>query len=375
MTAPQKKRSAQNAYTLPGDAYTSEEIYQREIERIFRRSWLCVGHASDWPKAGSFKLRTIAGDNLIVVRGDDDRIRAFHNVCRHRGARLCVEDDGNVGRSIRCPYHAWNYDLEGSLKAAPTMAEVAGFDRKDYPLHPVSTDIWGGLVFLNLDPSAAPLRQALEPVWTKFDAWKIDELEVAHRTVYDVEANWKLLFQNYSECYHCPGVHPHLNKLTPFRDSDNDLDEGPILGGPMNLAQGPGGSMTLGGRACAPPLGDVAGDDLGRVYYYTLFPNTFLSLHPDYVLVHRAEALARDHTRITCEWLFHPSAIERPGFDPSGAVEFWDLTNRQDWELCARTQLGVSSSAFVPGPYSELESQLAAFDRYYLGVLGEGGDE
>jgi Rieske 2Fe-2S family protein len=160
-----------------------------------------------------------------------------------------------------------------------------------------------------------------------------------------------------------------LNKLTPYRDSLNDLDEGPVLGGPMQLAGG-NSSMTMTGRRCGSPLGEVSGDDLGLIYYYTIFPNLFLSLHPDYVLIHRGEAQGPDRTRIFCDWFFHPNDIAQDGFDAGPAVEFWDMTNRQDWHLCTISQQGIGSRAYRPGPYSDLESQLAAFDREYLGILG-----
>jgi Rieske 2Fe-2S family protein len=157
--------------------------------------------------------------------------------------------------------------------------------------------------------------------------------------------------------------------LTPYRDSFNDLDEGPVLGGPMQLAEKEG-SMTMTGRRCGTPLGEVTGDDLSLIYYYTIFPNLFLSLHPDYVLIHRGEARSAGHTRIYCEWLFQPDDAARDDFDPTPAIDFWDMTNRQDWHLCTISQKGISSSAYSPGPYSDLESQLAAFDREYLGILG-----
>jgi Rieske 2Fe-2S family protein len=210
------------------------------------------------------------------------------------------------------------------------------------------------------------------PLLGKFAQWRIEELRSVHQTVYEVEANWKLFFQNYSECYHCPPVHKVLNKLTPYRGSVNDLDEGPFLGGPMKMSAGRGSSMTMSGRACGTTLGEVSGDDLGLVYYYTIFPSMFLSLHPDYVLVHRGVPVAASHTRIYCDWYFHPDAIDAPGFDPVEAIEFWDMTNREDWDLCTIAQQGISSRAYTPGPYAELESQLAAFDREYLRALGRG---
>ena len=248
------------------------------------------------------------------------------------------------------------------------MAGVAGFDKDDYPLKPVALADWQGLLFVNLAADPIPFADAVPALQGRFDAWRLPELRSVHQEVYEVEANWKLFFHNYSECYHCPTVHPHLNKLTPYRNTENELDEGPLLGGPMWMTN-PEGSMTMGGERCASPFPGLSEADRGRVFYYTLFPSAFLSFHPDYVLIHRAQALAVGRTRILCDWFFHPEAIAAPGFDPRPAVEFWDLTNRQDWELCANAHLGVASNAWAPGPYADLESQLAAFDRQYLRAL------
>jgi Rieske 2Fe-2S family protein len=318
----------------------------------------------------------LGDESVIVVRGQGQEadgvsggeVRAFHNHCRHRGSRLCAADTTLLGPAIQCPYHAWTYGLDGALRAAPNMKEVPGFDRADYPLHRVALESWEGFLFLNLAPQPAPFAASLPGLVGKFGHWRLPELRSVHRMVYEVAANWKLFFHNFSECYHCPTVHPHLNKLTPYRNTENDLDDGPVLGGPMWMSN-PEGSMTMHGGRCAPPFPGLSAEERARVYYYILFPSAFLSFHPDYVLVHRAQALAIDRTRIVCEWLFHPEAIAAPGFDPQPAIDFWDLTNRQDWELCANAYRGVVSNAWQPGPYSELESQLAAFDRQYLGAL------
>ena len=184
------------------------------------------------------------------------------------------------------------------------------------------------------------------------------------RTIsYDLACNWKLVFQNYSECYHCPLVHPQLDRLSPSDSGRNDLAEGPFLGGYSELR--PGTSLTQTGTTTRPPLGEVDGPDLDRVYYYTLFPSLLLSLHRDYAMVHYVEPLAAQSTRVRCAWMFDPAAIAAPGFDPSDAVDFWDLTNRQDWRINELTQLGTGSRADAPGPYSNAEGLLAAFDRHY----------
>ena len=228
---------------------------------------------------------------------------------------------------------------------------------------------WRGFLFVNLAEKPVPFAEAFAALEGKFEHWRVEELRSVHQTTYEVEANWKLFFHNYSECYHCPNVHPHLNKLTPYKNTENDLDEGPVLGGPMWMSN-PEGSMTMHGGRCAAPFAELSDAERGRVFYYTLFPGAFLSFHPDYVLVHRAKALAIGRTQIVCDWYFHPEAIAAPGFDPQPAIDFWDLTNRQDWQLCTDAYKGVSSRAWEPGPYSELESQLAAFDRQYLRALG-----
>ena len=363
-------RTAQGAMTLPREFYTSEAIFQEERQLIFSKRWLYAGHLSQLPEPGSFFQVTLDGESLLVVRDREGDVRAFFNVCRHRGSRVCTEQQGRFVGGIQCPYHAWTYALDGRLKAAPTMSENSAFDPAGYPLHRARLTVWEGLVFVNLDPEPEPFERAFAPLVGRFAAWRIADLVSVHRTVYDVDANWKLFFQNYSECYHCPNVHPMLNKLTPFRDSFIDLPEGPFLGGPMRLSLGKGSSMTMSGKACAAPLGEVAGDDLGLVYYYTIFPSLFLSLHPDYVLIHRTEPQRPDRTRVVCDWYFHPDAVAETGFDPSDAVEFWDMTNRQDWELCTISQQGISSRAYRPGPYADLEAQLAAFDQEYLRALG-----
>jgi len=362
-------RTARGAMTLPGRYYTDETVFHAEIERIFLQRWLYAGRLSQLPANGSYFLYTVDKENVIVLRDEQGAVRAFYNVCRHRGTRMCSEPEGQFSHSIQCPYHAWTYSLDGSLIGAPNMHEVIDFDKAQYSLHNVSTAIWEGCIFINPSLPPAHFTEAFAPLINKFTQWHMPELVAVHRLEYDVRANWKLIFQNYSECYHCPGLHPALNQLTPYRNSGNDLMEGPFLGGPMRMARD-GGSMTISGRVCAAPLGEVSGEDRNRVYYYTIFPNMLLSLHPDYALIHQIHPQSPDRSRIVCEWLFHPDAIAKTDFDPSGAIEFWNMTNLQDWHVSELSQQGISSRVYAPGPYAELESMVAAFDREYLRALG-----
>jgi Rieske 2Fe-2S family protein len=363
-----KPRTSFGQHTLGREYFVSDAIWQAEHERIFFQSWMLAGHVSQLEKPGSYFLFEIERESVIVLRDGGGQLRAFHNHCRHRGSKLCQHEQGTLGATIQCPYHAWTFGLDGALRHVPTMSEVPGFDPTNYPLHTVALTEWEGFLFVNLAKTPPRFDDAMPGLAGRFKPWRTRELHAVAQKVYDVDANWKLIFHNFSECYHCPLAHPHLNRLTPFRNSENDLIEGPVLGGPMWMAN-PQGSMSMGGERCAPAFPDLTESERGRVYYYSLFPSGFLSFHPDYVMLHRAQPLSMDRTRVTCEWFFHPDAIAVAGFDPQPAIEFWDLTNRQDWELCANAHRGVTSQAWQPGPYSELESQLAAFDRQYLRAL------
>lgn len=361
-------RSAQGALTLPGMYYTSPEVFLQEKEKIFSRRWLCVGRGSQIAQPGDYLLVETNGEQLIVVRQPDGSVRAHFNLCRHRGTCLVEESRGHFdGNRIRCPYHAWTYSTDGRLLAAPHMKEVQGFDSTGFPLHAAAAAEWQGFLLVSLDPDAPSPATILLPLEARFAARRMSDLQVGFLRDYTVEANWKLIFQNYSECYHCPSLHPLLNRLSPYRDSSNELEEGEVLGGPMRLADGVE-SMTIDGRVCGLPVGPE--NESRLVYYYTFFPATFFSLAPDYVLIHRLEPLAVDRTLISCQWLFDAAAMARDDFSPAPAVDFWDLTNSQDWHISELSQKGISSARYSPGPYSNLESMVAAFDAAYLSAMG-----
>lgn len=246
-----KERTSFGQHTLDRQYFVSDEVFAAEHERIFFRSWLLAGHVSQLDQPGSYFLFELEHESVVVLRDREGEIRAFHNHCRHRGSRLCREAQGTLGSAIVCPYHAWAYDLDGTLKNVPAMKEVAGFDAADYPLHRAALANWEGFLFVNLAKEPQPFEQALSGLVGRFRQWQPSELRAADRRIYEVDANWKMFFHNFSECYHCPLAHPQLNKLTAFRNSENDLDEGPVLGGPMWM-HNRDGSMTIGGERCAP---------------------------------------------------------------------------------------------------------------------------
>ncbi|MFP6613777.1 MAG: aromatic ring-hydroxylating dioxygenase subunit alpha [Pirellulales bacterium] len=361
-------RDARSARSLDAKYYACEELFAVECEKIFRREWICVGREADVAVRGDYLRTKVGGAELIVVR-DESGIRCFHNTCRHRGTLLCESECGTNADGITCPYHGWSYELSGQLIAAPNMGDVDGFDLSDYPLNQTATATRDGFVFVNVGCDVDSFETIWQPLDGKFDPWSLSELISAGESEYEVAANWKLIFQNYNECYHCPQIHPRLNAVSPYTSASNDLESGGFLGGPMQLAA-TAASMTFSGRACCEPLPNLPSDDCRRVYYYSLFPSLLMALHPDFVLTHRAQPLANNRTRVVCNWLFHPQAVAEKGFDPSPAIEFWDETNRQDWHICELAQQGIESSGYKPGPYSNLESTIAAFDRHYLAVLG-----
>lgn len=356
------------ARTMPREYYTAEATLREERERVFAASWVCVGRDADIPNPGDYMLADVAGESLIVVRDKAGTVRAHYNVCRHRGTRICTAPSGTLGETIQCPYHAWTYRLDGRLAGAPHMHEVPGFAMEDYPLHQAALGRWEGFLFVNLAGDTPDFDDTFAPLEGRFARYHLPTLRTVRRMDYDVRANWKLVMQNYSECLHCPTIHPELSAKLPYTSGANDLTEGPFLGGYMEI-KAPYESATMTGRACAIPLGDMDGDVAARAYYYTLFPAMMLSLHPDYAVFYTVHPVAADRTTVRCEWMVHPDAPAKRGYNIADAEEFWDRTNRQDWDICARSQAGVGSRVYTPGPYSPRESMPAAWDREYLNVM------
>jgi Rieske 2Fe-2S family protein len=357
------------AHTLPGRYFTSPEIFSEELEKIFLQRWLCVGREAQIARPGQYFLQQIGNESVIVLRDRSGAVRAHYNVCRHRGTRICEEHQGQFSETIQCPYHAWTYSLDGRLIGAPSTDTIEDFDKADWPLHSVATAAWEGFVFINLADDPEPFEEAYAAVMGRFSRFNLPSLAAHRRIDYRLRCNWKFVVQNYSECYHCPLVHPALVKISPPTSGENDLFRGPFLGGYMDIVDS-SESLTVSGRSCGVMVGDLPNDDLKRVYYYSLFPNVLLSLHPDYVMYHTLWPKAPGETLVTCEWLFHPDTLKDPSYNPDDGVEFWDMTNRQDWHVCELSQAGVQSKRYTPGPYSRREGLSAAFDREVLGALG-----
>ena len=380
----------QGARTMPREYYTSSDVLADERARLFPRMWHCAGRVSRLTRPGDFMVREIAGESLLIVRqkerapspslrsrvssatgGEDGELRAFFNVCRHRGTRICRETSGQFPETIQCPYHAWTYGIDGRLIGAPHMQDVAGFDKNAFPLHQAAVAEWEGFVFVNVGDNPEPFEEWFAPMLKRLVRYNIGALQVGHSVTYDVHANWKLVFQNYSECLHCPMIHPELSTVLPYQSGANDLIEGPFLGGYMEITP-PNESATLSGKACGRLVSPtLPADDRHRAYYYTVMPNMLLSIHPDYVNYYIVTPVTADRTMVESEWMFSADNDGASGFNPKDAIDFWDVTNRQDWDIVAQSQLGISSRRYTPGPYSPRESMPAAWDRQYLLMMKE----
>jgi Rieske 2Fe-2S family protein len=352
------------AKTLPGRYYTDPGIFQQELETFFCQMWFCSGRAEQVPNPGDYYLSEVAGESMIVTREAGGAVRAFFNVCRHRGTRICREEHGKFEGRIQCPYHGWTYGLDGNLLGAPHMEE-GSFHKHDYPLHRVEADIWAGHIFLNMGSQANPLKNQLADLPDKFAAWGMEDLRRYKSRAYKVKANWKLIVANYNECLHCPMLHPMLCRITDPMSGDNETPQPTYIGGAMEF-RGAAQTMSVDGKRRRDYLPGLSEAQRKRVLYYAIYPNLFLSLHPDYVMVHRLWPRAVDETEVVCEWYFHPKELSKLGFNGDDAVDFWDATNREDWQISELSQKGIGSRAYEPGPYSAREALPQAFDRMIL---------
>jgi Rieske 2Fe-2S family protein len=369
------RRPFRDATLLPARTYTDEAVWAYERDEWFLRDWLCVAREEEAAEPGSFLTLEVLGQSVLLVRGRDGQLRAFHNVCRHRGTVLAEEPCGRAVR-FQCPYHAWVYDLDGRLLRAKHMEDIEGFTREGFGLAPVRSETWGGFVFLSFAEAApagvatgATASDAVPPLIEWLGDWAghhasfgrdLSRLRRAARLEYEVAANWKIVAENYSECYHCPSVHPLLNKLTPYDLGEDFLPSGPWKGGWMPFSEGCE-TMSLDGLRHGRPL-LYARDEIEarRIYYYILWPNLIISVHPDYVLTHHAWPEGPGRTRVWCDLYVDADDVGR--VEVSGAVEFWDLTNRQDYHVVELQQRGMASRSWVAGRYSNQEASVHAFD-------------
>lgn len=346
---------------LPREAYVDPAVFAWEKRNIFG-GWHCVGHAGDLEGVGAQKAVGSGKDGILLVRGEDGRVRAFANVCRHRGHEMLACGTTAKRRGVVCPYHSWSYKLTGELRHAPGFESGDGFqfDTGQFGLTELRLVDWHGYLFV--DPSGADIdfERHVAGMEEIVGPYQPEELTVVARHSYELDTNWKVIVENYQECYHCQAIHPELSRISPPTSGENIELPGDWMGGWMSMID-EAQTMSLSGQSGGVAIKGLSQQELRTVMYLVGFPNLLVSLHPDYVMTHLMTPLAVDRTHVECAWAFPKEALEKPDFDPSYAVDFWDLTNRQDWGACESVQRGLSSPHARPGPLAPDEDGVYQF--------------
>lgn len=356
--------------TLTADAYLSQDVFDWELVNIFSRSWVCVGRGDELVGPGQIRAIEVAGEGVLLARDAEGKLTAFSNVCRHRGHELAPIGDAIDARLIRCPYHAWSYRFDGQLRGAPTFTRTPGFDMSEFPLIGVRVAEYLGWAWVDLSGQAPTIEEHFGNLAEYAAPYDTHHLRTAAVHDYVVDANWKIVIENYNECYHCSSIHPELCEVTP---PDSGMDHQPTgmwCGGTMVLKDH-AVTMSLDGASNGMRFQGLDDEMARHVWYVTAVPNLLLSMHPDYLMTHRLVPVSPDETLIECSWLFPPETFELEGFDPAYAVDFWDITNREDWAACESVMKGVRHQGYRPGPLSNWEGTvyqfLALMGHLYLG--------
>ena len=353
---------------LPRDAYVSPEWHAHEVRAIWAREWVCVGRLADLP-CGTIRPLTLAGAPVLLCRTPDGAVAAYHNTCRHRGAELCASE-GRIGKLITCPYHAWAYAAaDGRLVATGPATPTADFRKDDHGLYPVVTNHWNGFLFLSLNSDPGPLTPDIG--LAALDNWPMDALVTGHRITRDLACNWKVFWENYNECLHCPGIHPELIDLVPvYRQGIMSAEEAPDwqpgTAPASNLKPG-ARTWTMDGQPCGPAFPGLSPAQRSAGYtFVTLYPTMYVVAHIDYVRAVRLEPTGPETTRLTAEWLFPPETLAQPGFDAAKVASFATLVLDQDGAAAEMNQRGIRSPAHTRATLMPQEFDIARFHQWVL---------
>ena len=359
---------------LPAEWYRDPGHYAREVDALWYARWIAVAREEELAAVGDWRVVQVGTQSLVLVRDENLSMRAFHNTCRHRGSILCTEERGRFERQrIVCPYHAWTYDLSGRLIATPRRMETPDFDMSRFPLFEVAAETWGGFVFVCLRKTES-LDSALGELPKRFANYGFEKLRIGKRIVSDVKANWKLLCENFSECFHCPPVHPELCRVvTAYREAGAWG-----LRGDESAAEYKAGAQTLtmDGTARFAPFSGLSDDERRTIYVPAMLPpNLFLNVQPDYVNAHMMFPTGPESVRIVYDWLFEADRLPLPEADLQHYVALWDITNRQDARNCEWQQQGLHALPFEHGHFVPQEFDCHRFAQWVRGALARPDPE
>lgn len=365
--------------TLPAQWFYDADQYRRELQAVWYREWLCVGREEDWPETGDYRRLRIGDEQVLVTRAGDGALHAYHNTCRHRGAMLCEADAGRFHNGhIVCPYHAWTYDLDGRLERAPRSTGRDGLRPEDFSLYGVRLETWRGFVFVNLDPAGAtPLPQALGEEADHVAAWPLEDLRRVHRATHRLACNWKVFWENYLECYHCPGVHTDLCRLVPvYRTGFMEYADAGME--PVDPAR-PGAMLREGavtwssdGSTGLPWFEGLGEADRDRgMTFSTFLPTMFLVAHVDYLRTVRVLPLAAEQTELTVDWYVHRDSVGHPALDVAELTAFASQVVAEDARVCELNQQGLRSRRHQRGVLLEVEDYVWEFEEWLRQRLGD----
>jgi Rieske 2Fe-2S family protein len=358
---------------LPASWYRDPAHYERELEVFWYRKWICVARVEELAAPGDWKRLRVGTQSVIVLRDDAGGVRAFHNTCRHRGSVLCTQESGRFPRGrIVCPYHAWTYGLDGRLVATPRRMETPDFRLEDFPLFEVAADCWGGFVFIHVETEPEPLAASIGDREERYRRYSFGELRIGKRIVLDVQANWKLLAENFSECFHCPPVHPQFCRIVTSYQEAGAWGLRGVAESRPEYKEG-AQTLTLDGSARLPAFQGLNEEERRRLYAADMVPpNLFLNVHPDYVNSQLMFPTGPESVRMVYDWLFEPRHLPLAEPDIAHYVALWDITNRQDARNCEWQQQGVQSREFRHGVYVPQEFDVHRFAEWVRKELGSG---
>jgi glycine betaine catabolism A len=366
--------------TLPASWYFEPQHYELELRQIWHRNWIYACRSSELPSARSFRTLDIGRQSVLIVRGEDGVARAFHNTCRHRGAALCRTAQGRLpAAGIVCPYHAWRYSVRGELLHTSSIQPGDGFETADFSLYALPLTEWAGFVFVALSADPPPFAAAFDLPLARLDDWQLGTLAVGHTLRKTIQCNWKVFWENYNECLHCPSVHPRLAQLVPIfgrallerrddpRWQDHAQDEDPKYGGGLRSGAE---SWTMDGKPVGVPFPHLSAEDrkLGHLYL-TAVPSVFIVAHADYVRVVRLLPLGPETTEMSIEFLFLPETLSDPGRDITAAVQFTDIVMSEDADVCELNQRGLHALAHERGVLMPEEYAIRQFQDWVRSEL------